>query len=341
MALQRHCKPWIGHDPGLEPAIQNQNRLYRLPIQYPFFQGATCQPLNENASLFQPNQNTSPLPTMNNSFPNKAFLDEYDYTQGPFVAPHELATTSNVHATGIHPDTMDFGLQSMQSTPPLIYDSSPEQYGAKGFDMDWDILNNTSYASGINYADYQDFPLVPDYSHGALPRSNYPGADQVYIDNALPELNPNDDFLAPTPEDNNNLFHDLNFITTPPEDDEVLEPATNNDNANKFTCQHAGCTESFTRQCDLTRHELKHTKPFQCQHCGREFAEKRRCIQHIQSVHGIATEKDKTKCYLCQYASIRPDAVKRHLKLKHGVTGAGSSPSTNSEGSLGVRKRRA
>jgi hypothetical protein len=276
---------------------------------------------------------------MNTSFANELFLDEYDYAQRALVGPQQQLTTSNVHVAGVHPDTMGFGLQSMHSTPPLIFDSSPEQYDAEGFDMDWDILNNASYASSINYADYQDFTLVPSYSHSAHLGSNYSAANQSHVDDALPVLNSNDDFLAPTPEDNNYLFYNLDLITTPLEENFLSEPSNNN--GNKFRCQHVACTESFPRQCDLTRHELKHTKPFQCQHCGREFAEKRRCIQHIQSVHGIATEKDKTKCFLCQYASIRPDAVKRHLKLKHGITGAGSSPSTNSDASgQGVKKRR-
>lgn len=100
----------------------------------------------------------------------------------------------------------------------------------------------------------------------------------------------------------------------------------------KLRCQFGPCPESFALQCDLTQHEFKHTRPFKCPHRGQDFAEKRRCIQHVKAVHNLATEKDKTWCHLCDFASVRPDAVKRHLRLRHRVgANADSSPSAASE----------
>ena len=68
----------------------------------------------------------------------------------------------------------------------------------------------------------------------------------------------------------------------------------------------------------------KHNKPYKCLFCSDQFVEKRRCDQHMLTIHNLATESDYTHCGwgTCPYKSLRPDAVKRHKKLKqHGEKG--------------------
>ena len=196
--------------------------------------------------------------------------------------------------------TLSFDTFSDQQPPSILtFNSSPGQQffpNTENFGLDYDILNNPTYLNDFDLAGYyNDFTLFPT-------NENFP---QSPFTNAFPSVDSYDPSGSP------------------------VAPL------HEFECQFPGCTESFPRQCELTRHEYKHTKPFSCPHCGRAFAEKRRCLQHVQSVHGFATEKDKTQCHLCKYAHVRPDAVKRHLRLKHGVGArAGSSPSTQSEKSV-------
>ena len=195
-------------------------------------------------------------------------------------------------------------MQYNQSPPPLTFDPSPDQHNSdiEGFELDHDILNNLSYLEGSNFTDY-DFDLFP--------------TSQSFIDSPFTEAN---------------LFPSLDTSDAP--------GSVPSSSGHKLRCQLGDCTESFPRQCELTRHEYKHTRPFKCTQCGRAFAEKRRCIQHVQSVHDLATEKDKTKCRLCHYSHVRPDAVKRHLRLKHGVgVYSESSPSTNSGSQSGKEAR--
>ena len=198
-------------------------------------------------------------------------------------------------------------MQSTQSTPALTFDSSPDRpySDTDSFELDHDILNNLSYLEAFNFIDYNDFDLFS--TNESSIRSGFTSVG---------------------------LFPDLGVFEGP-----ETAPYTR---AHKFSCQFGACTESFPRQCELTRHELKHTRPFKCTHCAHDFAEKRRCIQHVQSVHGLATDNDKTKCHLCRYAHVRPDAVKRHLRLKHGVgLKPVGSPSTSPEIEAGGRQGRA
>jgi len=231
-------------------------------------------------------------------------LSSYDFTQGATCQPLESASTHYFTQQPYHP-TGAFvapspAMQFIPSPPPLAFDSSPdEQYSSmEGSGLDHDILNNLGYLDDFNFdlADYDDFELLP----GAASLVQSPFASASFF----PSL---DSYEAP---------------------ESLMAPPTQ-----KFRCQFGDCSESFARQCELTRHEYKHTRPFKCPHCGRAFAEKRRCVQHVQSVHDLATDKDKTKCHLCKYAHVRPDAVKRHLRLKHGVgVKYQSSPSTISDG---------
>ncbi|KIW29593.1 uncharacterized protein PV07_05399 [Cladophialophora immunda] len=205
-----------------------------------------------------------------------------------------------------------------QSTPSLSFDSSPDQYSdMEGSGLDYDILNNLSYLDNFEYGSLLDGLGCDSFSDPILFTSDESFIQPPFTDAALfPPLDPSPPAsLAPLP-------------------------------IHKHRCQFEGCAESFARPCELRRHEYKHTKPFKCPQCSRPFAEKRRCIQHVQAVHGLATDEDKVKCHLCRYSAVRPDAVKRHLRLKHGVgEKSEGSPCTSgsedqSDGETGPGKRR-
>lgn len=165
--------------------------------------------------------------------------------------------------------------------------------------LDYDILNNMEYVDNI---DFSDFTLLPT-------------SNDVDIDH-LPDLN---------------FFPDFDFNPQSPCLPTPCSTSSRESSNNKYRCTR--CSESFKRRCDLNRHLLKHTTPFKCSRpgCGAAFAENRRCKQHEKAVHGLATDEDLRKCQYCDYASIRPDAVRRHLKLKHSVNvsfRSRSSPTT-------------
>ncbi|KIW63033.1 hypothetical protein PV04_09912 [Phialophora macrospora] len=259
---------------------QAHSRIHHHQQSYDYTQGATCQPLWTESS--PPLYSSQYQPVL--------------WPPGPFAA---LSPT----------------MQFTPPLPPLAYDSSPDQQysDVTSLELDYDILNNTSYLADFNLSGYyDDFTVIPT----------------------------NDSFIQ-SPLSDANFFASLDSFNSP------LEAAASQQ-AQQFCCQYSGCTESFSRRCELTRHEFKHTKPFRCPHCGRAFAEKRRCVQHIQSVHDLATDNDKTRCHACDYAHVRPDAVKRHLRLRHGIgtKSERSSPTTSAEqsddpgGRRKVRNRR-
>ncbi|KAJ9614072.1 hypothetical protein H2200_002208 [Cladophialophora chaetospira] len=213
--------------------------------------------------------------------------------------------------------------------PTQAYDSSPELLEQSSADMDscgldYEILNNPIYLEDFDLTGYyDDFGLI-NYNDFALPdyigdftlfptNDSFLGSPFTYDDSLFPPLPSYDSPASVVPADSNSNSIP---VALPPNDSPTN---TGTSPIPRFPCPSADCSESFPRQCELTRHEFKHTRPFKCPHCGRAFAEKRRCVQHVQSVHGLATDKDKTKCQLCEYAHVRPDAVKRHLRLKHGV----------------------
>jgi uncharacterized C2H2 Zn-finger protein len=235
----------------------------------------------------------------------------YDFSQGATCQPFENTFAQHYsYQTPLYTPgafvAPSPAMQYIQSPPPLAFDSSPDEpYSATdGFELDYDILNNLSYLDQLNVAEYKDFDLLP--------------TAETFIS---------------SPYTDASLFPSLDSFDPL---DTAISPQTQ-----RFYCQHGDCEESFARQCELTRHEYKHTRPFACPHCGRAFAEKRRCIQHIQSVHNLATDRDKVKCHLCKYAQVRPDAVKRHLMLKHGIGAKSqSSPSTERQSDKeGARRR--
>jgi len=109
-------------------------------------------------------------------------------------------------------------------------------------------------------------------------------------------------------------FSDVNFFPDLEPQPLLDVPPTNQ----KPRCEY--CSKSFRRKCELKSHVHKHTKPFKCTQpgCKAAYAENRRRVQHMKTAHGLALDKDFRKCQLCDYASIRPDALKRHM-LTHGM----------------------
>jgi len=162
--------------------------------------------------------------------------------------------------------------------------------------LDYDILNDMSHLEDFDFT--SDFDLFPS-------TEDTPNLDGGNLYD-LPELN---------------SFQNLDDLEL---NLEMKSPTSSTDTTistidHKHRCPH--CPASFRRKCDLTRHAHKHTTPFKCPqpNCGATFAENRRCRQHMKVAHGLLNDNDLRKCTLCEYASIRPDAVKRHLRLKHGV----------------------
>ncbi|EXJ53940.1 hypothetical protein A1O7_09277 [Cladophialophora yegresii CBS 114405] len=240
----------------------------------------------------------------------------YDYTQGatcqPLWIPTPTLYSSQYQVEYSPPGSFVVPSPTMQSTqhlPPLTYDSSPDQQDLDmaGLELDYDILNHPSFLPDFNLSEYyKDFTLFT--------------SNQSFIQSPL---------------SNASFFPSLDSYNSP--------MAAAPQQVHRFCCQFAGCTLTFARQCELTRHGYKHTRPFGCPHCGRTFAEKRRCVQHIQSVHDLATDDDKTMCHVCNYAHVRPDAVKRHLRLKHGIGAKFERPSpatsTDHSDSQGGRRK--
>ncbi|KIW41456.1 uncharacterized protein PV06_07013 [Exophiala oligosperma] len=168
------------------------------------------------------------------------------------------------------------------TTPDNVLNTSTTMTNS---DLDYDILNNMNYLDDVNF---DDFVLYP---------TNDIDLDDSVVSRFFPEFdfNPQSSF-SPTP----------------------CSPKSHT-SVQKYRC--TDCSESFRRRCDLNRHRLKHDTPFRCSQdgCGVAFSEKRRCKQHEKREHGLLTEDDMKKCHVCGYTSIRPDSVKRHMRLRHGI----------------------
>ena len=75
-------------------------------------------------------------------------------------------------------------------------------------------------------------------------------------------------------------------------------------NGDKFYCPHDGCDYKNKYASNLARHYGKHTgeKPFQCNFCHQQFAQKAGCKLHIQrSCNGEITLKKEEDKLIDQY----------------------------------------
>ncbi|KIW14515.1 hypothetical protein PV08_07299 [Exophiala spinifera] len=192
----------------------------------------------------------------------------------------------------------------LQPMPQLTTHNTANAATMTAPNLDYDILNNMDYLDDVNY---DDFVL-------------YPTSDA--------DIRMGDDLVS-------RFFPEFDFNPQSSHSPTPCSPASRTSNQ-MYHC--TDCSESFRRPCDLNRHRLKHDTPFKCvqEGCGMAFSEKRRCKQHEKRRHGLVTEHDFKKCSLCDYNSIRPDAVRRHMKLKHGVHvsfRSKESPASNSSNS--------
>lgn len=226
-----------------------------------------------------------------------------------------------------HPRYLPGDLVSLAPEPAFTQSQSPYSE-MKSPTLDYEILNNlNSFAASSQYAEIEGSAL--DYD--ILNNLNYLDSPDFGI--GFPSdfvLLPMDQSFIQDPVNDGTLFPDLDELL-PQSSPDIPPPPPPPPVPHKHRCSN--CSRSFARKCELDRHTLRYTKPFRCTQpgCGAAFAEKRRCLQHILAVHEQATQKDLRKCHSCPYSSIRPDALKRHIKLKHRDKSEGSQSTASSE----------
>ncbi|KAK5071904.1 hypothetical protein LTR51_006388 [Lithohypha guttulata] len=86
-------------------------------------------------------------------------------------------------------------------------------------------------------------------------------------------------------------------------------------------CSIEDCEKVFTRQCDLSKHEKTHSRPFKCDEPGCKYV-----------THGLPTLKELErhkndkhngkatmyKCHYCEFNTKRESNCKQHMEKKHG-----------------------
>ena len=148
----------------------------------------------------------------------------------------------------------------------------------------------------------------------------------------------------------------LNSLTSPVfaniSADEHLSPNDSAfDNHNRYHCSHSGCDSSFSKHCDLRRHETTiHPDPSQrfwvcgcCLNLGTKFRNNRKDLlkQHLQKSHSLPRYQDPSECSLCSSETgilLFPfgSCLKNHEELEHSSRNGfsifvdpGSSPTMN------------
>ncbi|KAK3832330.1 MAG: hypothetical protein J3R72DRAFT_372939, partial [Linnemannia gamsii] len=94
--------------------------------------------------------------------------------------------------------------------------------------------------------------------------------------------------------------------------------------AKHYVCDHAGCGCVFTRRFSLESHRKMHDpepeRPFQCGEagCTKTFARKGDWTRHLASVHMKGGSQHK--CNSCQTEFTREDALLRHYQRSKNCT---------------------
>ena len=72
------------------------------------------------------------------------------------------------------------------------------------------------------------------------------------------------------------------------------------------------CAKSFYDKADLDQHKKTHSgeRPFSCAHCDKTFSYLTTAKRHRRLIHNI--------CEICAEAAKNQDALKEHMKAKHG-----------------------
>lgn len=85
-------------------------------------------------------------------------------------------------------------------------------------------------------------------------------------------------------------------------------------------CSEEGCDKTFTRKCDLAKHEKTHSRPFKCPHENCKYhnlglpTEKER-DRHINDKHD--PNPHYYRCEYCEFKTKRESNCKQHMEKKH------------------------
>ena len=217
--------------------------------------------------------------------------------------------------------------------------------------LDYDILNNSSYLDGyLDAHDFNsDFTLVGadvDSITGNWPEMNFfPDLNLPPYAGASSETDISTDMDFSQDTDNyweQQLFRGFasGAVELPAASHEGSPPDL------KHPCAY--CPRSFRREGDWRKHLRIHTRPIQCPipGCNGAFAQQRECDRHVESKHKSVSATTKTDaasssssaCWTCGRSFARKDALKRHFARVHKVhvsfrSKSGSSPTTSSSDS--------
>jgi len=79
----------------------------------------------------------------------------------------------------------------------------------------------------------------------------------------------------------------------------------------RFKCNFLNCNYVAKANRSLTVHQMYHTKPFECDFCGRRFGRKSSCAEHILLHH---TNSDCFKCHVCDKRLCNRTVLRNHLQ---------------------------
>jgi hypothetical protein len=89
----------------------------------------------------------------------------------------------------------------------------------------------------------------------------------------------------------------------------------------ELKCHDKTCDKTFTRKCDLAKHEKTHSRPFKCPHPDCKYHElglptEKERERHYNDKH--AKDPHFYKCDFCEFRTKRESNCKQHQEKKHG-----------------------